>query len=81
MQLTLRRSGGSLVMTVPKAYIEQNQLHDGSSVDLIVDGDRLIISAPRKPKYTLEELLAQMPEGLPRDEVWDDMAPVGQEII
>ncbi len=81
MQLTLRRSGGSLVMTVPKAYIDQNRLHDGSAVDLTVDGDRLIISAPRRPKYTLSELLAQMPEGLPRDKVWDDISPVGQEVI
>ena len=81
MQLTLRRSGGSLVMTVPKAYIEQNQLHDGSPVDLRVDGDRLIISTPRKPKYTLEELLAQMPEGLPRVDGWDDTPIVGKELI
>ena len=81
MQLTLRRSGGSLVMTVPKAYIEQNQLHDGSPVDLTVDGDRLIISAPRKSKYSLEQLLAEMTDGLPRVDGWEEMPAVGQERI
>lgn len=81
MQLTLRRSGGSLVMTVPKTYIEQNHLHDGSPVDLTVDGDRLIISAPRKSKYSLEQLLAEMTDGLPRVDGWEEMPVVGQERI
>ena len=81
MQLKLRRSGGSLVMTVPKAYVDKNQLQDGSTVDLTLDGDRLIMSTHRKPKYTLSELLAQMPEGFPIEEVWSDMSPVGKEIF
>lgn len=81
MQLTLRRSGGSLVMTVPKAYVDQNHLHDGSPVDLTVDGDRLIISALRKRRYTLAQLMEEMPEGMPRVDGWDDMPSIGQEVI
>ena len=31
------------------------------------------------PKHKLEDLLAEMPEGLPMIEGWNVMAPVGKE--
>ena len=42
----LRRAGGSLVMTVPKAFIEQNGLKEGSQVDLLLEGARMTINSP-----------------------------------
>ena len=79
MLQTLRRAGGSLVMTVPKAFIEQNQLQEGSQVTLLLEGERMTISAPRRRRYKLEDLLAEMQGKLPRVEGWDDMKPVGKE--
>ncbi len=79
MLQTLRRAGGSLVMTVPKAFIEQNQLQEGSQVALLLEGARMTVSAPPKRRYKLEELMAEMPGKLPRVEAWDDMRPVGKE--
>lgn len=79
MQQTLRRAGGSLVMTVPKAFIEQNQLQEGSQVDLMLEGTRMTISAVSKPRYKLQELLDEMPDELPLVEGWDAMPPVGKE--
>lgn len=32
-----------------------------------------------KPKYRLAELIAEMPDGMPLLEGWDDMKPVGKE--
>ena len=61
MLQTLRRAGGSLVMTVPKAFIEQNQLKDGSQVELSLEGKRMTVDAPTKKKYKLEDLMAEMP--------------------
>ena len=83
MLQTLRRAGGSLVMTVPKAFIEQNHLQDGSQVELLLEGSRLTIEAPPiKQRYKLADLLAEMPGGtLPMLEGWDEMTPVGQEVI
>ncbi len=73
MLQTLRRAGGSLVMTVPKAFIEQNQLQEGSQVELLLEGPRVIVNAPSKRRYKLEELLAEMPNGeLPKVEGWDE---------
>jgi len=81
MQQTLRRAGGSLVMTVPRAFVEQNQLQEGAKVDLLLEGSRMTISVPRKHRYKLEELLAEMPGKLPRVEGWDAMRPVGKEVL
>jgi antitoxin ChpS len=80
MLQTLRRAGGSLVMTVPKAFIEQNHLQEGSQVELSLEGNRMTIDAPTKKRYKLEDLMAEMPAGqLPMVEGWDELTPVGQE--
>ena len=81
MQLTLRRAGGSLVMTVPKAYIDQNHLHEGSKVDLMVEGERLTIQVARKPKYDLKTLLDEMPTQFPVVAGWDELTPLGEELL
>ena len=81
MLQTLRRAGGSLVMTVPRAFVEQNQLHEGAKVDLLLEGTRMTVSGPRKHRYKLKELLAEMPGKLPRVEGWDAMRPAGKEVL
>lgn len=81
MLQTLRRAGGSLVMTVPKAFIEQNGLTEGSKVELLMTGRTLRVEAPARPRYKLADLLAEMPEGMPRVEGWDEMPDVGREKI
>ncbi len=80
MLQTLRRAGGSLVMTVPKTFIEQNHLQEGSQVDLLVLGAQMTVNALRRPRYKLEDLMAEMPEKLPRVEGWDEMPSVGKEV-
>lgn len=79
MLQTLRKAGGSLVMTVPKAFIEQNGLTEGSQVALHLMGKRMTVEAPTRPHYKLADLLAEMPDGLPRAEGWDEMPEVGLE--
>ena len=78
---TLRRAGGSLVMTVPKAFVEQNGLSDGSQVELQLSGKKMTVEAPVRPRYRLADLMAEMPQGLPRADGWDDMPSVGQESV
>ena len=79
MLQTLRRAGGSLVMTVPKAFLEQNGLSEGSQVELHLLGKTMTIEVPTRPRYKLTDLLAHMPEGLPRVEGWEEMPSVGLE--
>jgi antitoxin ChpS len=79
MMQSLRRSGGSLVMTIPKAFIEQNKLNDGSSVELFLSGNKLTIEAKKKPQYNLADLMAEMPNEIPMVEGWDNSQAVGLE--
>ena len=81
MLQTLRRAGGSLVMTVPKAFVEQNGLSDGSQVELQLSGKKMTVEAPVRPRYRLADLMAEMPQGLPRAEGWDEMPSVGLESV
>jgi len=79
MRQTLRKAGGSLVMTVPKVFIDQNGLCEGSQVQLHLLGKKMTVEAPTRPRYKLADLMAEMPEELPRVEGWDEMPSVGLE--
>ncbi|PWE57706.1 antitoxin [Metarhizobium album] len=81
---TLRNVGGSVMMTVPKPVLEELGLQANSKVDVIAE-DGKIVAVPRvRPKYTLEELLAQCDPEAPWSEEereWMDAPSVGKEII
>lgn len=79
MLQTLRKAGGSLVMTVPKVFVEQNGLGEGSQVELHLQGKKMTVEAPTRPRYKLVDIMAEMPEGLPRAEGWEEMPSVGLE--
>lgn len=79
MLQTLRKAGGSLVMTIPKAFTDQNGLNDGSQVELRLEGNKLTVEATARPRYKLADLMAEMPQGLPLVEGWDEMPLVGLE--
>jgi antitoxin ChpS len=78
----LRKVGGSTMLAVPPALLDLLHLQAGSVVGLQVDGERLIVETHVKPRYTLEELLAQCDPKAPveEDRSWIDMRPVGREL-
>lgn len=76
---SLRRSGGSLIMTIPQAYIEQNHLKAGSVVSVEIDGNELKMKPARKRK-SLAALIASTPEGLHRIDEWDELPLAGEEL-
>lgn len=58
-------------MTVPKQFAEQNGLTDGSAVEVHINGNRMTIEARSRPRYILADLMAEMPDGLPRIDGWE----------
>lgn len=79
----LRRVGGSVMMSVPRVFLDQLHLHAGSQVEIEIDHGRLIVE-PAKPRYSLEELLAQCDTtaDMSADErEWLDSGPVGRELL
>ena len=84
MQTTLRKVGGSIMLAVPPAILELLELSAGSRVGISVDKGRLVVEPRKKPKYTLDELLAQCDPNAPIDETaqeWLDAPLVGREEI
>jgi antitoxin ChpS len=79
----LRRVGGSVMLAIPPAALDELHLSAGSSVDIVLEGGKLAISPARK-RYMLDELLAQCDPDAPfsqEDRAWLNDAPVGREII
>lgn len=79
----LRKVGGSIMLTVPPPLLDLLGLAAGETVGLIVDGGRLIIEPQSKPRYSLEQLLAECDPDAPlteEDQAWLDIRPTGLEV-
>jgi antitoxin ChpS len=74
----LRRSGGSLILTIPQSYAEQNHLEAGSRLALEIEGQELRLR-PARQHRSLGELLDATPEGLHRVDGWDELPDTGDE--
>ncbi len=79
LHASLRRSGGSFIMTIPQSYVDQNHLEAGARLAVEIVGDQLKIR-PTRAKHSLDELLAAMPAGLCRVQDWDEMGAAGAEL-
>jgi len=80
----LRKVGGSVMLAVPPAFLEQLQLQVGSTVGIGVSDGRLIIEPSSRPRYTMEELLAESDYSQPQppeEREWVDAPAVGRELI
>ena len=80
----LRKVGGSIMLAVPPALLDILRLRPGAKVGLAVRSGRLVVEPQRKPRYTLDELLAQCNPKAPRskeEREWLDGKPAGGELI
>lgn len=77
----LRRSGGSLTLTIPAAYRKAHHLSEGDVVEIETDGESLHIRAISRPKVTLQAILDSAPDQvrLAREPGWDEMTSAGRE--
>lgn len=81
---TMRKVGGSVMLAVPPAFLEQLHIQVGTTVGVLVDGGRLVIEPKPRPRYTLAELLAESDYSqsqAPCEREWVDAPPVGRELI
>jgi len=80
---SLRKVGGSVMLAIPPAILDQLHLKVGATVGLAVDGERLLMERRPKPRYTLDELLAASDYSqplTPEEQEWLDAPPVGREL-
>ncbi|WP_022652538.1 AbrB/MazE/SpoVT family DNA-binding domain-containing protein [Aquaspirillum serpens] len=81
---SLRKVGGSVMLAVPPAFLDQLHLHAGVTVGLAIDHGCLVVNPNLRPRYTLEELLAQCDpnaEISAEDREWLEAPAVGGELL
>jgi len=80
MVTKVQKWGNSLAVRIPKALARELATECGAEVDLAVEEGRLIVTPVRRPRYTLEELVAGItPENLHEATDWGP--PVGKELL
>ncbi|EOL8945493.1 antitoxin [Cronobacter dublinensis] len=80
----LKKVGGSIMLAVPPAVLKTLGLSTDSEVGMTIDNGCLIIEPQKRPRYSLDELLAQCdPHAGMSDEdrEWIDTPAVGKEIL
>jgi antitoxin ChpS len=84
----LRKVGGSIMLAVPPALLDVLQLQPGAKVDIAVKSGRLIVEPRSRPRYTLDELLAECnpkarrsKQSTKQEREWLASKPVGRETI
>ena len=80
----LRKVGGSVMLTVPPAFLDLLRLGAEAAVDIGVENGRLIVQPKVRPVYTLDQLLAQCSQAdtpSSEDRAWIDAKPVGEELL
>lgn len=82
----LRKVGGSVMLAVPPAFLDQLHLQVGATVGLAVSDGRLVVEPAPRPRYRLDELLAEAEASgayplPPEEREWVDAPAVGRELI
>lgn len=76
MTVHVQKWGNSLGVRIPKAIARQTSIREGAELEVLSDGERVILQPPKVP--TLKQLLAQMkPANRPESVDWGE--PVGRE--
>jgi antitoxin ChpS len=85
---SLRKVGGSVMLTVPSALLDALDMRPGTKIAIQVENGRLIVDRQKKPRsrlrYTLAELLAQCKPRDRRtrsDRIWTTGGHAGSELI
>ncbi len=80
MQLQVKKWGNSSAIRIPQSVLAQFGLKENDQFDVEIDNQALILR-PAKKGYSLKELMAEMPDGLPMVEDWDNITEVGLEKV
>ena len=80
----LRKVGGSVMLAIPPALLDVLDLQPGAEVGIGVERGRLVVEPQKRPRYSLEQLLAQCKPraaGTKEERAWLRDKPVGGELI
>ena len=77
----LRKSGGSIILSIPRTIARTLAVEAGSAVELSVDGRTLSIVPARRSLADRLATSPKSPAAWHRDEDWLRGAPTGRELL
>jgi antitoxin MazE len=70
MVTTVQRWGNSLAIRIPKAFAAQAQLEEDSSLEISIEGERIILAPPRR-QWQLNDLVKKISQkNIHRETEW-----------
>jgi antitoxin MazE len=78
MKTKIQKWGNSLGLRIPKTFAQEARIDDGSSVDIKIEGKKLVIK-PLKSSFNLDALLAQVTPQNIHEEI-DAGQSIGKEV-
>ena len=79
MVIKILKWGNSLGLRIPKYFAKEAGVAEGSSVEIALEGDHLVIRPVRPAKYSLSKMLSQVREDNIHEEI-STGGTVGREI-
>ncbi|HMO79167.1 MAG TPA: AbrB/MazE/SpoVT family DNA-binding domain-containing protein [Pyrinomonadaceae bacterium] len=79
MKVQVQKWGNSLALRIPKSFAIETRVEQGSTVELTVKGDSLVVKPVVEPEFELDELLSQVTERNVHSEI-DAGDAVGKEV-
>ncbi len=79
MNAIVQKWGNSLALRIPSSVAKDIDVRQGSSVELVVEGGKMVVKPAKKRKWALSQML----QGITKDNrssAQDWGAPVGREI-
>ena len=80
MTTKYQKWGNSLAVRIPKEIVREVEIREGGTVSFSVENGSIVLSSPKKPKYTLEGLLKNF-DKKNQHELIDWGPDVGNEIL
>jgi len=80
----LRKVGGSVMLAIPPALLEAVELAPDAAVGLTIKGGQIVVQREARPRYSLDDLLAQCnvkARRAAKDRAWVAGKSAGRELI
>ena len=80
MTATISSWGNSQGLRFPKDVMRQLHLAVGDKMEIVIEDNKIILEPikPTRPKFAIEDLVRNLPDGYDGREVFDDVA--GREV-
>ncbi len=78
MKMNVQKWGNSLAIRIPKIFAEETSMQSGTTVDLSVQDNTIVIKPISKNEITLQELVSRITDANQHHAI-DTGAPIGKE--